>query len=170
MALNAIQENGLKAALEILVQAFKYELAAQGHKDTGELLNSFNSTLKVTENGAEGLIYMLHYGKAMETGRGKGKRGVPIANLMDWIISKGIESDIKKVKGMAFAIRKTIINEGSPTKGSLSLHSPKTDFISLALNQKQDEIFKILEAELYKGFNFTIENLVKEEQIKFANL
>ncbi len=37
----------------------------------------------------------------------------PISPLQDWVIAKGIERDPKKARGVAFAIRRKIMNEGT---------------------------------------------------------
>lgn len=37
----------------------------------------------------------------------------PVAPLQDWVIAKGIESNPKKARGVAFAIRRKIMNEGT---------------------------------------------------------
>lgn len=37
----------------------------------------------------------------------------PVQPLQDWVIAKGIERDPKKARGVAFAIRRKIMNEGT---------------------------------------------------------
>jgi hypothetical protein len=167
MALDAIQQAGLESIGDALVLAFKRELLAQDHRAKGELIDSIAKSVKLTIEGGELIITMNGYGRYVDLGRKPGAKPVPIGVLTDWVIQKGIETDISRARGVAFAIQKTIVREGIPTLGSLALNSPKTDFINLAYESEKDSIDQEMQEILTRSMVATFDNLVRETQVKF---
>ena len=93
---------------EYLKEAMIVELALQGHKNTGQLINSIENKVEPLLQSVRLTGEFAFYGRFVDTGRRPGTRKVPIDVLEAWIKQKGFENDAKKVRGMAFAIQKTI--------------------------------------------------------------
>ena len=91
------------------------ELVKQGHKATGSLINSVENKVTQKVNGYNIEGWSLRYGMAVQLGRKRYEKKVPIKNLIDWIKVKGFETDAKKVRGLAFAIQYTIWDKGIST-------------------------------------------------------
>lgn len=151
-----------KAINLILVQAARV-LVAQGHKDTGNLINS----LKVKATEAAGELWGLDYGLAQETGIKKenipfGKGGgtsLYIDAIMAWIRRKGFESDIKKVKGMAFAIATSHKKHGMHTsggKGNSRFDQTKQGFLTEAIKITQKDVDLLISEGAKKQINLEV--------------
>ena len=117
-----------------LEETIKTELLVQKHRATGKLIDS----LKVTDRNEGGNIIvegrMEGYGEWVDVGRKKGVTRVPVQALIEWVKVKGIASG-EQAKGMAFAIREKIYQEGRPTRGSRSLAPRRTNFIQESINR-----------------------------------
>jgi hypothetical protein len=116
-----------------LAEQVKAELKLQKHRATGKLIDSF----KVKSRHVEGVIYiegfMNDYGEWVDTGRAVRRTKVPVQALIEWVRQKGIASG-DKAKGVAFAIREKIYQEGIPTRGSRRLAPRRQRFIKYALD------------------------------------
>ena len=147
-----------KAINLILVQAERI-LIAQGHKDTGNLINS----LKVKATEAAGELWGLDYGLAQETGIKKenipfGKGGgtsLYIDAIMAWIRRRGFENDIKKVKGMAFAIAKTHKEVGMHSKGG-KFAPQQQGFLTEAIKITQKDVDLLISEGAKKQINLEV--------------
>jgi len=135
---------------QFIIDELAKELIKQDHKATGELIESIDY---IINKGifTEILIEMNDYGRYVNTGRKRGAKKVPIQALVEWIKQRGIETNNKKVVGMAFAIQKTIEREGIPTRNSRA-KGKRTGFIDdtvTRIEQKvQDELANMMEKEV----------------------
>ena len=86
----------------------KRTLSKEGKHVTGKAINSGKILVKPKEVRVE---YDAGYAKYIEFGRRAGKRP-PLQPLEDWVKKKGIESDPKKIKGVAFVVARKIGNVG----------------------------------------------------------
>ena len=154
---------------EIAVEAVKIELAAQGHKLTGALIDSVTYQVKETDKGAiiEGIL--LDYGIPVNT-------GVPASNIPFTLNNKGSLKAFKKANfrrstgvskyiaglqlfailrfrvpkkealSIAFAIATKHKKEGMPTKGSKRFSSTgkRTGAIQEALSKIDAKIQEII--------------------------
>lgn len=147
---------------EFLVDQFKKELEGQDHKASGDLESSLRYEINETGGGFEINFIALNYGRFLETGTTP--HYVPIDALIKWIEDKGIAFGDKEIKNMAFAIQKTIAQEGTPTKGSYSFtkNGRKKEWISFVANSSKPRI----EAEILKAMSLTtsirLANIIKE--------
>ncbi len=103
---------------KLIIASLQKELIEQGHKATGNLVNSFEQRVIEVPNSIVIEILMDEYGIYVNEGRKTGGKKVPINVLVDWIERKAIVNGDKEVKSLAFAIQQTIHKEGIPTKGS----------------------------------------------------
>lgn len=78
---------------------------------TGDLIKSLNIQIEKTADGAIISLAGNDYITFIEKGRKRGKYA-PIKPLERWVMAKGIASDAKKVKAIAFAINNKIKKEG----------------------------------------------------------
>lgn len=155
-----------KAINLILVQAARI-LVAQGHKDTGNLINS----LKVKATEAAGELWGLDYGLAQETGIKKEniKAGTAyIDAIMAWIRRKGFESDIKKVKGMAFAIAKTHKEVGMHSKGG-KFAPQQQGFLTEAIKITQKDVDLLISEGAKKQINLEVMKMWDEAKRNLGN-
>jgi hypothetical protein len=80
------------------------------------------------------------------------KKSKYIEALKNWIKVKGIESNDKKVTGMAFAIAHTQKKEGIPTKRSISLAGGrKLGYQNYVLNTNENMIYSLMEDATQTG-------------------
>ena len=107
---------------KLIIASLQKELLGQGHKATGNLINSFEQRVIELPNSIVIEILMDEYGIYVNEGRKTGGKKVPINVLVEWIERKAIASGDKDVKSMAFAIQNTIHKEGIPTKAVSYTH------------------------------------------------
>lgn len=119
---------------DVIVSAMVQEIAAQGHKATGKLMQSVvNNTQKLLD-GIENEISYLNYGKIVNSGvsanripysRGSGAgQSKFISALMNWVRFKGIAGGLdKNILRATFAIARKMKKEGMPTRGSYQFTS-----------------------------------------------
>ena len=153
---------------ESLLNIFEYlkveliaELQRQGHNVTGDLIDSIeNETIKGSDFIREDVSFAF-YGRFVDTGRKAGIRRVPIDVLEEWIVRKGFESDAKKVKGMAFAIQKTIFDKGisQPTswKGT-----DTANWMTSTVEKNEDRISQDLAIAIDEAMDIIITNIIND--------
>jgi len=148
----------VEKAINLIMFHAKQILAAQGHNDTGDLINK----MRVNATEAAGELYGLHYGLAQETGIKKEniKAGTAyIDAIMAWIRRKGFESDIKKVKGMAFAIATSHKKHGMHTsggKGNSRFDQTKQGFLTEAIKITQKDVDLLISEGAKKQINLEV--------------
>lgn len=130
---------GLELIWEYLKIELLNELQKQGHVASSELLNSIEGIVTAREQWITLDGYFAPHGRFVDTGRAAGVTKVPVAALEKWIIQKGFETDAKKIKGMAFAIRETIFKVGISTPASWAGTSTK-DWMSKTLDSLSPRI------------------------------
>ena len=140
------------------------ELLAQGHSNTGKLIDSIDkeiihSTDFIQLNGT-----FIFYGKFVDTGRRAGARKVPIAALEEWIKQKGFESEAKKIKGMAFAIQKTIFDKGISTPQSWKGETTK-DWMTKTLKENDANIKDDVFDAVRSAMELIIFNIVRDTNV-----
>jgi hypothetical protein len=166
--------NNIKAGLQLigdfLVQKLREELEGQGHRDTGALIDSMKSTVKMGSTAFEIEIYAENYAKFMDTGFGKGK-WVSVYALAEWVERKGIATGVKEIKSAAFAIRRKIFEEGSPTKGSYAFSSNgrRQNFINVVLDENASIIFEQVLEVFAEMTEITLTNTIKKNKQTFEN-
>ena len=145
------------------------ELVRQNHRLTGALINSVESRLhEVLDSiGVEGRV--LSYGRFIETGvdkgnipfsgsRGKGGKSKYITGLINWVQIK-CSLDAKRAKGVAFAIANKHLKTGMPSRGKAF-----TGFITKALDNKIEEVTRLLFEANGKQLEFLVENMLSRQQ------
>jgi len=153
---------------KLIIASLQKELLGQGHKATGDLINSFEQRVIELPNSIVIEILMNEYGIYVNEGRKTGGKKVPINVLVEWIERKAIASGDKDVKSMAFAIQNTIHKEGIPTKGSFkfSNNGRKKGFIDFVIDNELDGVYNELEQQVFKGYDDAIATIVKDFNIK----
>jgi len=138
---------------EFLLDQFKIELDGQDHKASGDLERSLRYEILETATGFEIVFYGLDYAIDLETGTGP--HFVPVEDLIRWIEHKGLAHGEKAVKGMAFAVQKSILQDGTPTKGSWAnvetKNGRKTQWISFVSENSKayvsEQILKAMDTQ-----------------------
>jgi len=153
---------------KLIIASLQKELIEQGHKATGNLVNSFEQRVIELPNSIVIEILMDEYGIYVNEGRKSGGKKVPINVLVDWIEKRAIASGDKEVKSLAFAIQQTIHKEGMPTKGSFKFtnNGRRKGFIDFVIDNELDEVYKELEQQVFEGYDDAIATIVKDFNIK----
>ena len=149
---------------KLIIASLQKELLGQGHKATGDLINSFEQRVIELPNSIVIEILMNEYGIYVNEGRKTGGKKVPISVLVEWIERKAIASGDKDVKSMAFAIQNTIHKEGIPTKGSFkfSNNGRRKGFIDFVIDNELDGVYNELEQQVFEGYDDAIATIVKD--------
>jgi len=136
-----------------------FQIQIQGHKATGNLINSLDSVISQTETTTTVAIEGNDYGIVLDTGRRKGAKQPPIEDLIKWVMQKGIASTSKMARSVAWAIAKAIVREGSPTKGAFkfSRNGKRTGWIDDAI--KQTDVEALVAAEGFEEIEIQINTL-----------
>ena len=147
---------------EFFVEKFREELAIQGHDNTGKLFE----TMRYESNGVDTInIYMQDYAKFVDSGIRPGKL-VSVYALIEWIEQKGIATGEKEIKGMAFAIRKKIEKEGSPTSNAynFSNNGRRTGFIQVVVSEQSKFMLSLIQEELGFFSSTFFDNVIKRNR------
>ncbi len=149
---------------KLIIASLQKELIEQGHKATGNLVNSFEQRVIEVPNSIVIEILMDEYGIYVNEGRKSGGKKVPINVLVEWIERKAIVNGDKEVKSLAFAIQQTIHKEGSPTSGSFkfSKNGRRKGFIDFVIDNELDEVYNELEQQVFEGYDESIATMVKD--------
>jgi hypothetical protein len=145
---------------QFIINELAKELIKQDHNATGKLISSLDFNTSIGAGTFSLLVVGKDYGKWVNTGRKKGAAKVPIQALVEWIKVKGIETNNKKVLGMAFAIQKTIQKEGIPTRNSRK-RGKRTGFVDDTIIRIQQILDKKVLDMASKVIELEIDNLVK---------
>lgn len=130
------------------------ELISQGHKATGELVQSVKNEVRQTSKGWRIIGRSLFYGVYVDRGRPSGIKKVPISALINWIVSKRFESDKKKIRSMAFAVQYNIWKNG--------IKDPqKLGWITNTLKANEGRIRHDVEAAFSDILKLSIANMVR---------
>ena len=129
----------LKQLATLLQTEIRDELIQQGHKATGNLIDS----VKVHATDFQIIGESIFYGEYVERGRKAKEKRVPIDALIQWIEDKNfsVANDAEK-KSIAFAIQAKIYKEGIPTKNSMkySKNGRRQKYLSTVLDNNKDKI------------------------------
>jgi len=148
----------------LITKALVARLEAQGHKASGKGSKSLET--KVRESG-QGLLIAItgeDYLQYQETGRTAGK--LPnIDALAKWVKQKGIASEAKEVKRIAWAIGKNMQKIGMhSTNKRIDLR--KRHFITNTLENGKNLINKKLFEMFDKNFDLLVTQHIKDSQVK----
>ena len=154
-------EQALTMIGDYMKDALIVELVLQGHKATGQLIDSIEHKIFSTLNSVMLTGEFNFYGRFVDTGRKAGTRRVPIDALETWIKQKGFETDAKKVRGMAFAIQKTIFDKGISTPSSWAGETTK-DWMTKTLDSSTPRIDKDVEDAVDKQMELIVSNIITE--------
>jgi len=161
-------EKALTRVGELYIKAFRDELERQGHRATGELIDSFTQYLTLTTDGAVLEITMAAHGEGVDKGQPPGTI-VPLDKLIRWVQLKDIESEITKVQSAASLIQRAIYNEGTPTRGSREM-GQKTNFIGIASGNVSQEVADIMNEAISRGTAVLFENLIRDQVNGFSKI
>ena len=155
-------DNLLSMLGEFYIEKFSEELIAQGHNNTKTL----SETMRYETDGhATVNIYMQDYAKFVDSGVRPGKI-VSVYALIEWIEQKGIASGEKEIKSMAFAIRKKIEKEGSPTSNAYNFsdNGRRTGFIEVVASEQTKFVLSLIQKELGKLNTGFFDNVIKKNR------
>ena len=147
---------------EFFVDKFREELIEQGHDNTGRLFE----TMRFETNGVDTInIFMQDYAKYVDSGIRPGKL-VSVYALIEWVEQKGIATGEKEIKNAAFAIRRKIMNEGSPTSNAFNFseNGRRTGFIQAVISAEQKKALTLIRKELGRFSSGFFDNVIKRNR------
>lgn len=150
---------------EFFIEKFQEELIAQGHDNTGKLIN----TMRYETNGVDTAdIYFQDYAKFVDSGIRAGKR-VSVYALMEWVEQKGIALGEKNIKNAAFAIRRKIEQEGSPTRNAFrfSQNGRRTGFIQVVIDENAKNLVNLIRNEIGRFGSAFFDDVIKRNRAIF---
>jgi len=154
-----ISDKDIKVLGQFIINELATELIKQDHKATGKLISSLDYNIENSLLSTDLVITMQDYGEYVNTGRKRGAAKVPIKALVEWIKQKGIETNNKKVLGMAFAIQKTIEKQGIPTANSRK-RGKRTEFVDDTIKRIQAEVERRTTEMAFREVNVLVDNFV----------
>jgi len=153
-----------------LDEALAQEIVRQGHNLTGKLIESIDHKVNEVIGSLELVGEFEHYGQFVDRGvkaqdipfsPGSGnRRSKYITGLINWAKIK-FSVDVKRARGIAFAIAHTHLRTGMPTRGK-----DFTGFLTKTLERKQDRITDILDKANADDIEFAIINIVRNNTVK----
>lgn len=161
--------NQLKA---LVLDAIINEFVAKGHNLTGNGVKSLEAVVSEQITGITISILGEPYMAYQNEGRSAGKMPPP-SSLYDWIKRRGIASDMKDVKRIAFAIALNMKRIGMHSDGasgksgkpnSSKLDMSKRNYINTAIEKKYEQMTDLVFAGYEKNFTTTIETLYKNSK------
>ena len=156
----------LERLADYLAGQIGLELVAQGHNNTGTLIESVRVDLVETLTGVVLIASNLDYGQYINDGRKPGTMP-PVSALAKWVMQRGIASEQREVNSIAWAIAIAIKKQGSPTRGAFkySKNGKRTDWIGQVLEANERIIVEHIEqasiVEVEVKFNNVIINMDK---------
>jgi len=152
-----------------LVQDLGEELAQQGHKASGSLIESLRYE-KVSTWDSKGIhVKGNDYGHYLEKRNQWRNKMPPIEPLIDWINilkSKGRFSTVKNVRSLAFAIAKTLKKEGMPTINSydptITKNGRRIGFIKHTIEKNSKHIKNKLHFAIKEDIKLMIQNVARK--------
>jgi len=164
-------QSGLDIVGQYIVDQLVKVLDDQGHRNTGTLQETMKYTVTQSGSGYDITIFGKDYAKYVDQGISKGK-WVSVYALAEWVEQKGIATGEKEIKSAAFAIRRKIHDEGSPTKGSLqySKSGKRDEFIKVMLDENAKTIFKMVTEVFAKEVNTLIRETISKNRRTFETI
>ena len=140
----------------------------QGHSLTGKSIQSLKTVVKDNSTGVLIQITGEDYMGFQDSGRKAGSMP-PIAALERWVIQRGIASEPKQAKSIAFAIAKNMKRIGMHSKNS-KIDLSKRHFISSTIEKESPTINKMLFQMFDKNFDLFVKNLTTKNQKTILNI
>lgn len=128
----AVIKSIFERELSNVVTDIQNKLSSSGANATGKTRDS----LRYEATDSRGILFGGKSFAFVEEGRGPGRRP-PTKPLFDWVLAKGIESDEKKVKGIAYAIAAKIASQGTST---VSKNKPRDIYTSIVDDRRVKSI------------------------------
>jgi hypothetical protein len=164
-------KSGLDIVGQYIVDQLVKVLDEQGHRATGQLQDTMKYSVTESGGGFDITITGKDYAKFVDQGINKGKWVNPYA-LAEWVEQKGIATGEKEIKSAAFAIRRKIYDEGSPTRGSLqySKSGKRDEFIKVMLDENAKTIFKMVADVFTKEVSVLIRETISKNRTTFETI
>lgn len=159
-------KNELIALCNNIKQNLILELQRQGHRATGDLINSLDVVTEQISGAVSIVGRYVYYGRFVDTGRNAGLKGVPIDALIAWIRVKNIDLMGNSEKSVAFAIMNAIKKHGIPTNRDMS----KRRFMSGTLERMETQIFDRITEAYGRAVEKEIVNLIEQTQTSINSI
>lgn len=156
----AVVREALRELCNRLREALVLELEMQGHRVTGELINSIDVAVETMYGTISIVGRMAYYGPFVDFGRMPNVRRVPLDALLNWIRAKNIDLRGKKERQVAFQIMNAIWKRGIPSNRD----QRKKRFMSGTLESQEQYIIEAVDTAFGEYMDTEITNLVERTQ------
>lgn len=149
----------MRVLATILQEELVAELISQGHKATGDLVNSVEVIVKEESGSAimDGLF--IFYGRNVDQGRRAGGKKVPLDALIEWVKQKNFTQDAKEAKGVAFRIQRKIHEVGISTPSSWAGELTK-NWMTNVLSRNEDTIAEEISDGATEAIEIALSNII----------
>ena len=159
-----LKEEAISIQLEnLLTNAMIAKFKDQGHNVTGKGIASIKTVVKEKANGLIIEISGEDYMGFQDAGRKAGSMP-PIDALMKWVQLKGIASDMKEVKKIAWGIAINMKKIGMHSKNS-RIDMSKRHAISSSIETSAPKINELLFKMFDKNFDLLVKNMTTNEKL-----
>ena len=159
-----LKEEAISTQLEnLLTNAMIAKFKEQGHNVTGKGIASIKTVVKEKANG---LIIEI----SGEDYMGKQDSGLPagtkpdLAGLERWVLQRGIASDMKSAKRIAFYIGRNMERIGMHSRNN-KIDLTKRGFISTSIETNAPKINELLFKMFDKNFELLVKNMTTNEKL-----
>lgn len=145
---------------------------SQGHNLTGKGIASLKTVVKDNANGLliqiSGLDYMAKQDSGLKPNEVKMTSKI-IADLERWVLRRGIASDMKAAKRIAFYIGRNMQRIGMHSKNK-KIDLSKRGFITQTIEKESPTINKMLFQMFERNFDLFVTNLTTKNQKTILNI
>ena len=156
----------------MLTSSMVAKFKAQGHNLTGKGIASLKTVVKDHQDGLliqiSGLDYMGKQDSGLKPNEVKMTSKL-IADLERWVMRRGIASDMKAAKRIAFYIGRNMERIGMHSKNK-KIDLSKRGFISSTIEKESPTINKMLFQMFDKNFDLFVTNLTSKNQKTILNV
>jgi len=169
MDANLVSSREIKGSLlsiyELLRKEMVEEFVRQGHDVTGSLINSIEEKIIESTVFTRLDVEYNFYGRFVDTGRKAGVKRVPIEALEEWIKLKNFQIEAEKIRGVAFAIQKTIFEKGISQPQSWDGENTK-GWQTKVLERNTEKIEDKVQKAISDTFDLIITNVIRDIQYR----
>lgn len=156
-------ENGLQLIGDFIVKQLQIVLEEQGHRASGNLIDTMRSEVKSTSRGFSITIYGANYSQAVAQGLPPGTK-VSTKALAEWVETKGIATGESAIKSLAFLIQRKIFQEGT-----IQFRENKKGFVEVMLDEQAKIVFQMVFDLFSREVAVTLRNTIAKNKRIFQS-
>jgi hypothetical protein len=156
-------QDGLELIGDFIVKQLQLVLDEQGHRASGNLIDTMRSEVKSSGKGFEIIVYGADYAIAVDKGVPPGVR-VSTDALAKWVEEKGIATGESEIKSIAFLIQRKIFQEGT-----IQFREKKKGFVEVVIDANANAIFQMVLDLFTKEITLSLSNTIRKHKRTFSS-